>query len=265
VDAVCVTTPTNIHRDVIVKAAKAGKHIFTEKVLAFTMNECADIIKAVEDAGIKFCISYPHRTMPRNLFARKVIDDGILGDVTLLRVRNAHNGASAGWLPPHFYDAAQTGGGAMMDLGAHPMYLIRWLLGRPTEVSSTFTDVTGHGVEDNAVSVFKYANGAIAISETGFVSEGSPYMLEIYGTKGSLIVNNDNIRLHSSKLDTAYNGWVTPGRLPAPLPAPVTQFVNAIAGEGEIYFGINDAAALTEMMEMAYASHTEGRLIKFNP
>jgi predicted dehydrogenase len=265
VDAVCVTTPTNMHRDVIIKAAKAGKHIFTEKVLAFTVKKSEEIVKAVKEAGVKFCISYPHRTMPRNLFAKNVIDEGMLGDVTLLRVRNAHNGASAGWLPPHFYDGAQTGGGAMMDLGAHPMYLIRWFLGRPREVTSAFTDVTGHGVEDNAVSVFKYANGAIAISETGFVSEASPYILEVYGTKGSLLITGDNVRLHTRAVNTPYNGWITPDRLPAALPNAINQFVEAIQGNGEISFGTDDAVMLTEMMEMAYTSHKEGKCIKFNP
>lgn len=68
--------------------------------------------------------------MSHNLFAKKAIDEGWLGKVTLARVRNAHDGVSSGWLPPHFFDEATCGGGAMMDLGAHPMYLLAWLLGR---------------------------------------------------------------------------------------------------------------------------------------
>ena len=53
IDAVCVTTPTTMHRDVIAKAVKAGKHIFTEKVLAPTVAECLDVKRAVEEAGVK--------------------------------------------------------------------------------------------------------------------------------------------------------------------------------------------------------------------
>ena len=65
IDGVIVDTPTNMHREVIVKAAKAGKHIFTEKVLALTVEDCEAIAEAVKEAGVKFAISYPHQVMPR--------------------------------------------------------------------------------------------------------------------------------------------------------------------------------------------------------
>ena len=84
VDAVVINTPTNMHREVMVAAAKAGKHIFTEKVMALTVRECEEIAQAVREAGVKFCISFPHRTMPHNLFAKKVVDEGLIGDITLL-------------------------------------------------------------------------------------------------------------------------------------------------------------------------------------
>ena len=64
------------------------------------------------------------------------MESGKLGQITYARVHNYHNGSvapqadgSLGWLPPHFYDEVQTGGGAMMDLGAHPMYTLHWFLG----------------------------------------------------------------------------------------------------------------------------------------
>ncbi len=107
VDAVCVTTPTNLHKDVIIKAAKAGKHIFTEKVLAFTTGECAEIVRAVKEAGVKFCISFPHRTMPRNLFAKQVMDFlmdnmqiskiSILGDLKNPREKDNSMGTALGF------------------------------------------------------------------------------------------------------------------------------------------------------------------------
>ena len=253
VDAVCVNAPTNMHRGIIVKAANAKKHIFTEKVLALTMAECAEIKTAVETNGVKFCISFPHRTAPHNLYAKKIVDENALGEITFMRVRNAHNGATANWLPPHFYDPAACGGGAMMDLGAHPMYLIRWLMGRPVEISSTFTAYTNHAVEDNAVSVMKFKNGAIAVSETGFVSGDSPFALELYGTEGALIIGQSGIRLKTK------DGWLVPDRLPDALPGAVNQFVDGVLRGDKIHFGLDDAIALTELMEKAYISHREGR------
>ena len=123
-----------------------------------------------------------------------MLDSGKLGRVTYARVRNVHNGSSADWLPPHFYDKAQCGGGAMIDLGAHPMYTLYWLLGAPKTITSTFTAVTNRGVEDNAVSVIEFENGAIGVSETGFVSECNPYTLEISGTDGSLMIHGESAR-----------------------------------------------------------------------
>jgi len=265
VDAVCINAPTNIHLEVITKCAKAGKHIFTEKVLATTNEEAAIIKKAIADSGVKFCISFPHRTFPHNLFAKKVIDEKLLGDVNYMRVRNAHNGASAGWLPAHFYDEEQCGGGAMIDLGAHPMYLIPWIMGKPAEVASAFTYVTDHAVEDNAVTIMKFDNGAIAVSETGFVSSNSPFMLELYGTEGSLIISGSDISLISSKLskDTSgFGGWIKPDQLPQALPCPTSMFVDGVLYGKEIIFGIEDAVLLTEMMDAAYRAHKQGGFVK---
>ena len=264
VDAVCVNAPTNIHREVMVKAANAGKHIFTEKVLALTVEDCLAVQEAVEKNGVKFCISFPHRTFPRNLFAKKVLKEELLGKVTLFRVRNAHNGSSAGWLPPHFYNEEQCGGGAMIDLGAHPMYLVRWLMGKPAEMASAFTAVTGHAVEDNAVSIMKYPCGAIAISETSFVSGSSPFMLEIYGTDGTLTINDNDIRLSSAKItnNQDYAGFITPKQLPPSLPDPVNQFVDGVLYDKEIIFGMKDAISLTEMMVAAYKAHKQGGFVQ---
>ena len=265
VDAVCINAPTNIHPEIIIKSAKAKKHIFTEKVLALTNNKASQIRDAIVSTGVKFCISFPHRTFPHNLFAKKVVEDGLLGDVNYMRVRNAHNGASAGWLPAHFYNEQQCGGGAMIDLGAHPMYLIPWIMGKPAEMVSAFANVTGHDVEDNAVTVMKYENGAIAVSETGFVTGFCPFMLELYGTEGSLVIFGDDVKLISSKLNDktgAFSGWIKPDQLPHALPSPIMQFVEGVLYGKEIIFGIDDAVVLTEMMDAAYKSHKQGVFVK---
>ena len=96
VDAVLIDTPTNMHKEVMIKAANAKKHIFTEKVMALTVAECDEIIEAIERNGVKFTISFPQRCEGRNLFIKEAIESGVLGTITLLRVRNCHDGALAG-------------------------------------------------------------------------------------------------------------------------------------------------------------------------
>jgi predicted dehydrogenase len=265
IDAVVVTTPTNMHKEVMIPAARAGKHIFTEKVMALTVEDCREIEREVNKAQVKFCISFPHRCMPHNLFAKKVAEEKLIGDITLLRVRNAHNGSVANWLPEHFYDPVACGGGAMMDLGAHPMYLARWILGKPAQITSMFNSYTDRRVEDNAVSVIEFENKTIAIAETGFVSTNSPFSLELYGTEGSLLVGgpDNEVRLITNKLNKELPGWIKPSQLPAALPNPIKQFVNGILNGTEIPFGFTEGIELTELMEAAYASHKEKKVIKF--
>ncbi len=249
----------------MVAAAKAGKHIFTEKVMALTVAECYRIKETVEKAGVRFCISFPHRTQPHNLFAKKVADEKLIGDITLLRVRNAHNGSVAGWLPPHFYSEAECGGGAMMDLGAHPMYLARWILGKPLRITSMFNTFTGKPVEDNAVCLIEFANKAIAVAETGFVSTNSPFSLELYGTEGSLFAGGpeNQVKINSNTFKCPVKGWIIPSQLPQPLPSPVIQWVKGITEGTEISFGLDDGLHLTELMEAAYISHREKRQVEF--
>ena len=150
-----------------------------------------------------------------------------------------------------------------MDLGAHPMYLCRWLLGEPARISSVFTDLTGHGVEDNAVSVIEFANGATAISETGFVSPDSPFALELYGTEGSLLIGGPDraIWLTSKHPAAPASGRIPDSALPEELPCAIRQWLDAIQGGAPVLFGIQEAAELTALMDAAYRSAREGRLV----
>lgn len=260
IDAVQITTATNQHTEVLKAAAKAGKHIFTEKVLAFTNEEAQDIAKTVKESGVTFTISYPHKTWPTLKAAKALVDSGKLGQITYARVRDAHNGSTAGWLPPHFYDAAQTGGGAMIDLGAHPMYTLHWFMGEPKSIVSMFTTVTGKPVEDNAVSVIEFEGGAIGVSETGFVTNGMPYVLEMSGTKGSLMVHNNILEYSCEETD---NKLVQMTDLPEPSAMPIDAWIAACNGQGEAPNGIDDAVALTKFMVGAYEAYRAGSRVQF--
>ena len=192
-----------------------------------------------------------------------MIEEGRLGDVTLLRVRNCHNGALAGWLPDYWYDPETTGGGAMMDLGAHPMYLARWMLGKPTRIQSMFNNLTPHPVEDNSVCTIEFENKAIAISETSLVSPMTPAILEVYGTRGVIMAVNDDIKMiteDSQKL--IKGGWFTP-QIDADLPMPLRQWIDSILYGKEVRFGLQEGRQLTELMEQAYISDRNRAEAKF--
>ena len=183
-DGVTVTTATNVHREVIGKAIAAGKHVFTEKLLAPTVAEGEELIAAAREAGVRLTVSLPRLAHGYALALRRVLEEGTLGRLTYSWVRLAHNGSTADWLPARFYDPVAAIGGAFSDLAAHPVYLTQLILGTDVQVrSATYTDMTGRGVEDNAVVTVTGTDGAIGVIETGFVTPTSPFSIEVQGTK----------------------------------------------------------------------------------
>lgn len=259
IDGVLICAPSNMHPEIMVAAAKAKKHIFTEKVMALTLEECKEIDEAVKENNVLFSISYPHRTMAHNLFVKQVIEEGYIGQPTMLRIRNAHNGSIGNWLPQHFYDKEQCGGGAMIDLGAHGMYLSRWLLGKPRSIVSMFTNVTDVPVEDNAVSVIEFDNGAIAINETGFVTPASPFSIEVYGTKGSVLIRDGEVKINAPQLNDKCPGWIEVSKLPEPMKQAIPTWLDAIDGKDKIVFNMEDAIELTKLMVGAYDASNTGK------
>ncbi|WP_127579989.1 Gfo/Idh/MocA family protein [Paenibacillus koleovorans] len=264
IDAVIVDAPTNIHHEVMIKAANAGKHIFTEKVIAPTQREVNGILAAVEKAGVKLTVSLPRLNDRCTLAVQQILEQGLLGDVTLVRARLSHNGATAGWLPAHFFSLEQCGGGALIDLGCHPMYLTRLFLGSmPESVTAQFGYITGKEVEDNAVSVLKCANGAIGIVEAGFVNAYSPFCVEVHGTEGTILYGlpEDKLLLRTKKLgEEASKEW-TVQEQPERNPSAFQQWVSHIQQNTVASENIAMAADLTRLMEASNLSVKLGRAV----
>ncbi len=259
VDAVVVDTPTTDHPYVMLKAAKAKKHIFTEKALATTVADCKEIAKAVEENGIKFCISFPRLTWPLAQLCKKAIDDGLLGNIHFMRMRVAHDGASRAWLPDYWYDAKKAGGGAMMDLGCHPMYMASYLLGKPARVASIFNNTCAPGgVDDNAVSVVEFENKAIAVLETSFIAPHHGESFELLGSLGAIVQVDGKIKMRTSQLK---DGWFTPDRLPEQQPSAIRQWLDSIEKGTPSPFGLDKAIALTELLENAYLSDSLQKIV----
>lgn len=255
IDGVIIDTPTNTHRDVMVKAAKAGKHIFTEKVIAPTLREVNEIIAAVKEAGVKLTVSLPRLNDKSTLAVQHILKEGLLGDVTTVRTRLAHNGALAGWLPDHFFSKEQCGGGALIDLGCHPMYLARLFLGQmPDSVTATFGYISGKEVEDNAVAVLNCDNGAIGIVEAGFVTPFSPFAIEIHGTNGSLMFGTPDEKLYlrtNKQGEEKEKEWNVEAIDFEKLPSAYHQWVDHIKNDTTADENIALAVDLTKLMEAA--------------
>lgn len=272
-DAVIVDTPTNLHRDVMIAAAKAGKHIFTEKVVAPTIKECNEIMEAVKAAGVKLTVSLPRLYFNYTQEIQDILSKGLLGELTLVRTRLSHNGgipteaSENGWLPAHFYNLEQCGGGALIDLGCHPMYLARLFLGLPESVSASFGYVYGREVEDNAVATLRYANGALGIVEAGFVNSFSPFVIEVHGTLGTLLYStHDNKLWVRSKAfgEEGMKEWKVQESFPDHLPTAFHQWVSHIQNGTTAVENIEMALDLTRLMEAANRSARSGAAVALN-
>lgn len=263
VDGVVIDTATAVHHEIIIKAAKAKKHIFTEKVLAPTVRECVEIAQAIRENDVAFCISYPQLQTPAFRYAKQLVDDGTLGTISSMRVRNGHDGAIANWLPQYWYHRKDACGGVMLDLGCHPMYLVRWILGAPKSVNSNFSYLTNREVEDSATCTIAFENGAVAITESSFVAPASPYIMEVYGDKGTIIVIDNEVTVMLKKDRELIKQ--TPAQLPEPPLAAIDQWIEACeTGSQPVECGLEEAIHLTELMEAAYIAETENRTVSIS-
>jgi len=262
IDGVIVTTKTSAHPAVIGAAVAAGKHVFTEKVLALTPAEADGILDAVGRAGVTLVVSLPRLTHGYTIAIREILGSGSLGDVTEVRCRLAHDGAlGRPWLPDWFFDPGDTGGGALVDLGCHPLYLTRLFLGRmPVALTAAYGAVTGRPVDDNAVVTMRDRSGAIGVAETGFVTPASPFSIEIHGTRGSLLFGTPEPRLLVGTVADGERQWVE-RTVPDDGPTPFQQWVRHVQEGTVATENLTLALDLTRLVDAANRAAATGTTV----
>jgi 1,5-anhydro-D-fructose reductase (1,5-anhydro-D-mannitol-forming) len=260
VDAVTVTTATTQHRPIMISAANAGKHIFTEKLLAPTVAEAEEIIGAADQADVALVVSLPRLY---HGYARAIVEElnqGRLGEPTHCRVRLSHDGAVAGWLPDRFYDSAAAVGGALSDLGCHPAYLTQLFLGAsPATVSATYGSYTKRRVEDQAVVTLGYDGGAIGVVETGFLSR-DPFTIEIHGTQASLAYESTENLL---RMREAGSDMWQPLAVAQDDQDPFAQWVTHIRNRTRADDNLTRAVDLSRLVSAANASAATGTAVRY--
>lgn len=198
VDAVCITTPSGAHGDPAIAAMRAGKHVLCEKPLEITPQRIDDMLACSVETGRILAAVFQSRFGQGAQTVRQAVEQGRFGRITL---------ASAyikWWRTQQYYDSGAwrgtwdlDGGGALMNQGIHAIDLLQWLVGLPTQVQAS-TATLAHdriAVEDTAVATLRYANGALGVIE-GATSAypGWTKRIEISGDKGSVILEDDNIK-----------------------------------------------------------------------
>lgn len=195
VDVLCVCTPSGLHADIGVRAAKAGKHLIIEKPVDVTLEAADRLIDAVREAGVAMTVISQHRFDPGVVELKRLIDDGALGRLVL-------GEASTKWYRTQaYYDKAEwrgtwaMDGGSLLNQGVHYVDLLRWCMGPVTEVTAVCsTQAHDIEVEDTALAVVKFASGAVGtIRSTTAAFPGFPQSLEITGTQGTAIIEDGQL------------------------------------------------------------------------
>jgi 1,5-anhydro-D-fructose reductase (1,5-anhydro-D-mannitol-forming) len=188
VDAVYVATTNDRHRDEVLAAAKAGRHVLCEKPLATRYEDAAEMVRACNEAGVVFATNHHLRNAATHRAMRLAIRTGRIGRP--LAVRIVHGGA----LPTHLHGwrlhDADAGAGAVLDLTVHDSDLMRFLLQDEPESVMTIAQNGGladPGIEDAAMSLLTFRSGLIAQIYESFTTPFIRTSVEIHGSEGSLV------------------------------------------------------------------------------
>lgn len=187
-DAVAITSSTSAHADNVVASAAAGVHIFCEKPLALTLDDCDRAIAAAETAGVKFMIGHVRQFDAGHVEARRMIDSGAIGRPLVFRSISGDVDPP----PASFADPAASGG-LILDAMYHDLYLAPWLIGdKITRVYAEGAAMVDEGVRsvgdvDNAVVSLHFERGGMG---SLFVSRTTRYghdlRVEVIGDEGAV-------------------------------------------------------------------------------
>lgn len=189
-DLVILALPNFAHRDAAILMAKHNKNMVLTKPLARTGAEAREIRDAAVAAGVMDGYAETEVFSPAVMKARNFIQSGGIGKVLSVRSREAHSGPHSGW----FWDPAQSGGGALLDMGCHCVEAARYFIGKENPVVEVLAwgDTLYHDTqaEDNAVMLMRFRDGQIAQAEVSWTSRGGLDLRnEVYGTEGVIFTD----------------------------------------------------------------------------
>ena len=188
VDAVILATPPASHEPLGLMCLDARKHVLCEKPLAINPAACESLVQAADRAGVTLATGFNLRYTRAALLARRLLDDGAIGDLDHIRAFHGHPGG-AEFTHSWICDSSVTGGGSLMDNGIHLIDLTRWFLGDVQVVTGFATHhvLQNPGCEDNGFLLLKNSQGRVATLHASWTEwRGYQYRLEIYGTEGFL-------------------------------------------------------------------------------
>jgi len=191
VDIVYISTTNELHKEQLLAAVAAGKHVLCEKPLALNLDDAKVMVKACKDANLVMGTNHHLRNSITHRTIRELIESGEIGRPLAARVFHAVH------LPSHLQtwriNKPETGAGVILDITVHDTDTLRFLLGSEvTEVSalSAQQGMSDSGIEDAVMGVMRFENGVLAQFHDAFTIAHAPTGIEIHGTEGSIFGKN---------------------------------------------------------------------------
>ena len=196
VDVVCICTPSGLHADQAITAARAGKHVLVEKPMALTLADADAMIAACHETGVLLGVALQRRTDSAFRAVHTSIAAGelgrmVLGSVSVPYLRTQEYYDSAAWRGTWDLD----GGGALMNQGIHLVDLLVWYMGDVTEVQARATTLAHMvEVEDCLTATLRFSSGALgSIVATTAAAPGFPHRVEVYGDLGGVQLEGEQV------------------------------------------------------------------------
>jgi predicted dehydrogenase len=229
IDAVDICTPNNMHHDIAIAAAKAGKMVLCEKPLAMDVAQAEEMVQAIEQAGVPNTVWYNYRRVPAITLAKKMIDDGRLGRVFHYRTQFLQDFTISEDLPQGGaglwrLDKNVAGSGVTGDLLAHNVDTAMWLNGAIDQLSAmteTFVKERTHqetgkkeqvNIDDASAFMARFGNGALGVFEATRYARGNKalFTFEINGEHASIwwdLQDMHRLQYFDHNDDSEVRGW----------------------------------------------------------
>ncbi|MBA3440568.1 MAG: Gfo/Idh/MocA family oxidoreductase [Pyrinomonadaceae bacterium] len=278
-EVIAIGSPSGLHAEQGCQAAQHGLHVLVEKPIDVTTERADRLIAECDKAGVKLGVFFQDRVAPDICTLKGLVDDGRLGKLFLA---SAH----VKWYrPPEYYSQSRwrgtwalDGGGALMNQGVHTVDLLLWLIGDAARVyAKAVTALHNIEVEDTAVAVIEFANGAIATLEAATsVYPGYPRRLELTGSEGTIILEHNRIVSLNLRGDTGdvvgTGGEDGNASQSSPVVSDVSghrkifeDFLHAIKTNGQPRCDGREARRSVELIQAIYESSRMERAVTLNP
>ena len=270
VDAVSICTPSGYHAEQAIQALHHGKNVIVEKPMALNTADCDRIIEAVKETGKTLAVICQLRFSEDVQRVKKLYEEGAFGTVSLCDLYMKY------WREPSYYaentwrgTKALDGGGALMNQGIHGIDLLLYITGGAKLISArTKTAYHNIEVEDTAVALLEYPNGAAGVIEGSTCTyPGFERSLEIHGSSGYVVLKsgiieklvldgkditpkNDDAERHNSSSDPKATGFLRHAK-------EYENFIAAINGEEELLIDACEGKKAVELIESIYETSAD--------